>query len=386
MAYDLVIKNGTVIDGSGLPRFRADVGGRHGKIVSIGRIRERAREVLDADGQVVAPGFIDGHTHMDAQIFWDPLGTSSCWHGITSVVMGNCGFTLAPCAEKDKHLVVRNLQRAEDIPPAAMDAGIKWSWTTFPEFLDVLERLPKGINYSGYVGHSALRTYTMGERAFEAGSTEDDMQAMERQLRDALRAGAMGFTTSRSPSHETPERRPVASRMASWDEVRRLVNVMGEMNAGVFELAGENVDRDANNPGVRDYHTRLRDLAVESGRPITFGVFSRRGVPDVWRTYLALLDETAAAGGRMFAQVHSRSLSTLLSFKTQTPFDYLPVWKELRALPLAEQQRRLYDPELRRRLIAASGGNDGRRPVGAEPKLADYDRLLVFDTVEGPHR
>ena len=214
MAYDLVIKNGTVIDGSGLPRFRADVGVRHGKIVTIGRIRERAREVLDADGQVVAPGFVDGHTHMDAQIFWDPLGTSSCWHGITSVVMGNCGFTLAPCAEKDKHLVVRNLQRAEDIPPAAMEAGIKWSWTTFPEFLDVLERLPKGINYSGYVGHSALRTYVMGERAFEAGSTEDDLRAMERELRDALRAGAMGFTTSRSPSHETPDGRPVASRMA----------------------------------------------------------------------------------------------------------------------------------------------------------------------------
>ena len=162
MPYDLVIKNGTVIDGSGLPRYRADVGVRHGKIVTIGRIRERAREVLDAWGQVVAPGFVDGHTHMDAQVFWDPLGTSSCYHGITTVVMGNCGFTLAPCAARDKHLVVRNLQRAEDIPPAAMEAGIKWTWTTFPEFLDALEALPKGINYAGYVGHSAVRTFVMG--------------------------------------------------------------------------------------------------------------------------------------------------------------------------------------------------------------------------------
>ena len=276
MAYDLVIKNGTVIDGSGLPRFRADVGVRHGKIVSIGRIRERAREVVDADGQVVAPGFVDGHTHMDAQIFWDPLGTSSCWHGITSVVMGNCGFTLAPCAEKDKHLVVRNLQRAEDIPPAAMDAGIKWSWTTFPEFLDVLDRLPKGINYSGYVGHSALRTYTMGERAFEAGSTEDDMRAMERELRDALRAGAMGFTTSRSPSHETPDRRPVASRMASWDEVRRLVNVMGEHERRRLR-AGR---RERRSRRQQSGHPRLPYAAARPrrgvGRPITFGVFSRR--------------------------------------------------------------------------------------------------------------
>src|SRR3989449_7307428 len=386
MPYDLVIKNGTVIDGSGLPGFRADVGVRHGRIVSIGRIRERGRETLDAEGHVVAPGFVDGHTHMDAQIFWDPLGTSSCYHGITTVVMGNCGCTLAPCAAKDKHFVVRNLQRAEDIPPEAMEAGIDWRWTTFPEFLDTLESLPKGINYAGYIGHSALRTYVMGERAFEKPATEDDLRAMERELRDALRAGAMGFTTSRSPSHETPDHRPVASRVADWAEVRRLVNTMGELNAGIFEIAGENVDREAGNRGLPDYHRRLKALAVESGRPITFGVFGRRGVPGVWRKYMALLDETAAEGGRMFAQAHSRSLSALLSFKTQMPFDRLPLWKELRALPLAEQGRRLHDPELRRRLIEASGARDDHRAVGTEAKVADYDWLLVFDTVEGPHR
>jgi N-acyl-D-amino-acid deacylase len=386
MAYDLVVKNGTVIDGSGLPRYRADVAVRHGRVAAIGRIRERAREVIDADGQVVAPGFVDGHTHMDAQVFWDPLGTSSCWHGITSVVMGNCGFTLAPCAAAHKHMVVRNLQRAEDIPPAAMEAGITWTWTTFPEFLDALEALPKGINYSGYLGHSALRTYVMGERAFDQPASEDDLRAMERELRDGLRAGAMGFTTSRSPSHETPDGRPVASRVATWDEVRRLVGVMGEMNAGLFELAGEGVDRAPGDPGLREYHVRLRDLAVETGRPITFGVFSRRDVPDVWRAYMNLLDETAALGGRMFAQVHSRALSALLSFKTQLPFDRLPVWKDLRALPIAEQCQRLRDPALRRRLVEASGERDGRRALGTEARPADYDRLLVFDTVEGPHR
>jgi N-acyl-D-amino-acid deacylase len=386
MSYDLVIKNGMVIDGSGLPRYRADVGVRHGRIVAIGRIRERAREVLDAEGHVVTPGFVDGHTHMDAQVFWDPLGTSSCFHGITTAVMGNCGFTLAPCAESDKHLVIRNLQRAEDIPPEAMEAGIEWRWTTFPEFLDCLESLPKGINYAGYIGHSALRTYVMGERAFEQPAGETEMEAMERELRDAIRAGAIGFTTSRSPSHETPDGHPVASRIATWDEVRRLVGVMGDLNAGIMELAGEGVDRAANDPGLHDYHVRLRKLAVESGRPITFGVFSRRGVPDVWRTYLALLDETAAAGGRMFAQVHSRSLSALLSFRTQLPFDRLPVWKELRALPLAEQRRRLRDPEVRRRLVQASGEHDGRKAVGTEARPADYDWLMVFDTVEGPHR
>jgi N-acyl-D-aspartate/D-glutamate deacylase len=385
MPFDLVIKNGVVIDGSGLPRFPADIGVRHGRIVTIGRIRERARDVIDAEGQVVAPGFVDGHTHMDAQIFWDPLGTSSCWHGITTVVMGNCGFTLAPCAAADRSMVIRNLQRAEDIPPEAMEAGIEWKWTTFPEFLDCLEALPKGINYAGYIGHSALRTYVMGERAFEQQATEDDLRAMERELRDAIRAGAMGFTTSRSPSHETPDQRPVASRVASWSEVRRLVNVMGDLNAGLFELAGEGVDRVAGDPGVKEYHARLRDLAVESGRPVTFGVFSRREVPDIWRAYLALCEETAAAGGRMFAQVHSRALSALLSFKTQMPFDQFPVWRELRALPLAEQRQRLRDPDMRRRLAEAAEGQADRKAVGTEARPADWEWLFVFDTVEGPH-
>ena len=384
MPYDLLIKNGTVIDGSGLPRYRADVAVRHGRVTAIGRIREAAREVIDADGRVVTPGFIDGHTHMDAQVFWDPLGTCSCWHGVTTVVMGNCGFTLAPCGKAERHLVVRNLERAEDIAAEAMDAGIDWTWTTFPEFLDRVETLPKGINYAGYVGHSALRTYAMGERAFEKEASEDDLRTMERELRDAIRAGAIGFTTSRSPSHETPDRRPVASRLASWDEVRRLVGVMGEMNAGVFELAGERAGSDPDR--LRDYHVRLRDLAVETGRPVTWGLFSRREEPDLWRTYLALLEETAARGGRMFAQVHSRALAVVLSFKTTLPFDRLPVWRELRALPLEQQKQRLRDPELRRRLVEAARERDERRPIGAEARPASYEWIFVMDTAEGPHR
>ena len=306
MAYDLLIKNGWVVDGSGLPRYRADVGVKGGKIAAIGRLRESAREVIDAEGRVVAPGFMDGHTHMDAQVFWDPLGTSSCWHGITSVVMGNCGFTLAPCAKKDRHLVIRNLERAEDIAGEAMEAGIDWRWTTFPEYLDTLDSLPKGINYSGYIGHSALRTYVMGERAFDGPAGEDDLAAMERELRNALMAGAIGFTTSRSPSHETPDSKPVASRMAAWSEVQRLVGAMGELNAGIFELAGEGVDRKVDHPDLPDYHRRLKALAVETGRPITFGLFTRKDAPDMWRHYVKLIEETNAAGGRMFAQVHSR--------------------------------------------------------------------------------
>jgi N-acyl-D-aspartate/D-glutamate deacylase len=387
MPYDLVVKNGMLIDGSGLPGYRADVAVQRGRIVSIGRIREGAREVIDADGLVVAPGFVDGHTHMDAQVFWDPLGTCSCWHGVTSVVMGNCGFSLAPCGEKDKHLVVRNLERAEDISGEAMAAGIEWTWTTFPEFLDTLDRLPKGINYSAYMGHSALRTYVMGERAFEQAATEDDLRAMERELGDAVRAGAMGFTTSRSPIHETPEGRPVASRLATWQEVRRLVGVMGELNAGIFELAGEAAGRSLEDAAAfREYHVRLRDLAVDTGVPVTFGNFSRLEAPEVWRHYMRLLDETAAAGGRMFAQVHSRGLNVVLSFKTQLPFDNLPAWKPFRALPLAEQLRQLRDPAVKRRLVAGAHDAPDRRTLGTEARPFPYEWIFLYDQVQGPHR
>ncbi len=309
---------------------------------------------------------------MDAQVFWDPLGTCSCWHGITTVVMGNCGFTLAPCAKEDRHLVIRNLQRAEDISLEAMEAGIDWKWKTFAEFLDTVDGLPKGINYSGYMGHSALRTYVMGERAFEQTASEDDLRAMEAELRSGLEAGAIGFTTSRSPSHETPDRRPVASRLANWDEVRRLVGVMGDLNAGIFELAGEAVDRDPNNPGLIDYHRRLRELAVETGRPITFGLFSRRDAPDAWRAYVKLLEDTAAQGGRMTAQVHSRG--AFRRALVQDPAPLRPAAGMERA-PRPAARRAEAAPAgcgLRRKLVAAareSRGPQGHRHRGTPRRL-----------------
>ncbi len=384
MQYDLIIRNGTIIDGSGMPRFRADLGIAEGKIVSIGRLRDRAREVIDAEGHVVAPGIIDAHTHMDAQVFWDPLGTCSCWHGITTVVMGNCGFSLAPCAEKDKLLVMRNLERAEDIAPEAMEAGIRWSWTTFPEYLDAVERTPKGINYAAYMGHSALRTFVMGERAFSGEANEDDLQAMKRELRNAIAAGAIGFTTSRTRNHQTPDGQPVASRLANWTEVRELVGVMGELNAGIFEIAGE--DTGVDGPRVTDYLSRLKALAVDTGVPVTFGMFSSRRAPDYWRQYFSLAEETAAAGGRMFIQVHSRALNVLLSFETVTPFDRLPVWREFRQLPLAEQQAGLRNPEIRRRLVEAARERRQERPVGPEPRNANFKWLFPLERPLPPYR
>ena len=382
--HDLNIRNGTVIDGSGMARYRADVAISGGKITAIGKIRERARQEIDADGHVVAPGLIDGHTNMDAQVFWDPIGTCSCWHGVTSVVMGNCGFSLAPCAEKDKQLVMRNLERAEDIAPEAMEAGIKWTWESFPEYLDAVDRTPKGINYAAYIGHSALRTYVMGERAFSREANGEDLDAMKREVRAAIRAGAMGFTTSRTRNHQTPDGHPVASRIANWDEVRQLVGVMGEERAGIFEIAGENTGFDPER--VNDYLGRLKSLAVETGVPVTFGMFSSRIAPDFWRPYFTLADETAAAGGRMFIQVHSRSLNVVLSFETAMPFDRMPVWSDIRKLPLAEQEAAMRNPETREKLIRAVHDSDGGHAVGAEPRRANFDWMFVMDKPNPPHR
>jgi N-acyl-D-amino-acid deacylase len=382
MSYDLVIRGGTVVDGSGLPRYRADVGIRGDRIARIGTIHARGREEVDARHRIVAPGFIDGHTHMDAQVAWDPLGTCSCWHGVTSVVMGNCGFTLAPCRPDEKHLVVKNLERAEDIPAEAMQAGIEWTWETYAQYLDTVARWPKGINYAGYVGHSALRTYAMGERAFSEPATAADLAVMKRELADALAAGAMGFTTSRTRNHETADRRPVASRVAEWSEVRELVQVMGDLGAGIFEIAGEDTGRDLDRR--RDYLERLRDLAVETGVPVTWGMFSSRFMPDAWRAYFAVLDETARAGGRMFAQVHSRALSVVLSFETRLPFDRLPEWREVRRRPLAEQQTLLRDAEVRRRLVKAAAEADYGSVVGAEARRPDYEWTMLMEDPCGP--
>lgn len=381
MTYDLVIKNGMVIDGSGSARYRADVAIKNGKIAKIGRVNEKARQTIDAEGHVVTPGFVDGHTHMDAQVFWDPIGSCSSYHGVTSVVMGNCGFTLAPCKQEDADLVFRSLERAEDLSRDAMLAGIDWTWETFPQFLDAVDELPKGINYAGYIGHSALRTYTMGERAFEQEASEDEVKHMQALVKEAMHAGAIGFSTSRTFNHTTADDKPVASRLANWEEVRAIVNAVGETGKGVFEIAGEAPGR--NPERIREYHDRLRDLAVESGVTQTWGMFSVKAAPEIWRPYFDLLDETAEAGGRMFAQVHTRGLNNILSFESAMPYDNWELWSDIRALPLEEQKVHLRDPETKAKLVEiANREYTGPRIVGAEIRPPDWDYVFPMDDMD----
>ena len=378
MALDLVVKGGLVVDGTGAAPYRADVGVTGGRIVEIGRITDGARQTIDAEGHVVSPGFVDGHTHMDAQVMWDPFGTCSSWHGVTTVVMGNCGFTLAPALKDARELVVRNLERAEDISAEAMAEGIDWSWESFGEYLDAVERRPKGINYSGYVGHSALRTWAMGERAFSEEAGEADLERMVSGLKASLRAGAVGFTTSRSDNHETSDDRPVASRLASWGEVSRLVGTMGSMGGGVFELALEPAAGSADPQERSDFLDRLRDLSVQSGATVTFGVLPVRADGEDWRHQLASLDECWSRGGRMVGQSHSRGINGVLSFRTKMPFDKLTEWAAIRALPLDQQRRALEDPEVRRRLVQAAQEGPYGRAIGAEVRPPNYKIMQVL--------
>src|SRR5499426_4101154 len=387
MALDLVIRGGSIVDGSGAPRYRGDVGVKDGRIVEIGRIRSRAERTIDADGLIVAPGFVDGHTHMDAQVAWDRLGSCSCWHGVTSVIMGNCGFALAPCAPAEREWYARCLTAVEDIPTEAMLAGIDWTWESFPEYLATVARLPKAINYGAYIGHSALRMYVMGTRALSERATEGDLARMAAAVREAMRAGAMGFSSSRATTHVTPDGTPVASRIADWAEVDRLVGVMADLNAGIFQVGPDTSGGQAQ----RAFLARLKQVAIESGRPVMFGtISSRQGKdPNPWTYQLDYLDECAGDGARMWGQTTTRSINAIFSLKSYLPFDVLPAWRELRGLPLAEQKRRLADPAARGRLVAAEASMKPRDNVfqggGAattDPRKPDYDNLYAMKGVD----
>jgi N-acyl-D-aspartate/D-glutamate deacylase len=371
--FDLVIRNGFVVDGSGTPGTSADIAIVGDRIVAVGDVDGTAREEIDADGLAVAPGFVDGHTHMDAQLFWDDLGTSSCWHGVTTVVMGNCGFTLAPARPEERALVLRNLERAEDIPAEAMREGITWAWSTFGEYLDAVDTVPKGLNYAGSIGHSALRTWAMGDRAFEGPATEHDLAAMKHELSDALRAGAFGFTTSRSPSHATSDDRPVASRLASWTEVVELVGLVGRESTAIFQLAPEPVDRLDAAAGA-DYYGRLKQLALSTGVPVVFGV----AATPAWLGAVAAIDDTVASGGEMFGLTNCRGASTLQSFRTRLSFDTIPEWQEIRSRTLPEQRTALRDPVVRDRLTWAAHHGHYGHAVGAEPPRPDYEHVRIM--------
>ena len=387
MSLDLLIRGGTVVDGSGGKRSVADVGISNGRIARIGRITDAARRTFDADGLIVSPGFIDGHTHMDAQVMWDPLGSCSCYHGVTSVVMSNCGFTLAPCKPADREWVANSLSYVEDISTDAMTAGIDWTWESFPEYMAAVERQPKALNHAMYIGHSAIRMYVMGRRAVTDKATDEEIDRMARLVQEGLKAGAMGFSTSRTHTHLTPDGTPVASRIAAWEEIERIVAAMAELDAGIFQSGPDVLDRAVNDA----FLARMKHFALTYKRPVMFGLIStRQGEdPPSWQSQTKAIEETNAAGGRMFGQGTTRSINAMFSLKSYLPFDVLPAWKKIRSLPLDEQRKKLRNPAVRRELVAAEATmkpKDNKMQGGGaattDPRKPDYDNLFALKGVD----
>lgn len=367
--YDLLIKGGTVFDGRGSDGVVADVAIQDGKIVAVGRASEAARETIDATGRYVTPGFIDGHTHLDALIFWDPYCGSLLDHGVTSAVMGNCGFTLAPGDQSVADLIVRSIERAEDMSRDAINRGVPWTWSSFPDYMQAVDDLPKALNIGTQVGHCALRAVAMGERAFTDEATDREIERMSEALRAALAAGAMGFSTSRSTAHVTKSGGPVPSRQASWDEVRRLVLTMREFDVGVFQLAPE---RSSEPTELADFQNRLSSLAVESKRTVTFMVGGQR-------EQLGTIDSIIQAGGSAYGQVHVRGFENVFGFRTTLPFDRLPLWSSVRSGSMHEQRASFSDRELVARLVAEAQTGDYGEAKGAEVRAPDYDHLMVIN-------
>ncbi|MGH7834264.1 MAG: N-acyl-D-amino-acid deacylase family protein [Candidatus Binatia bacterium] len=344
MAYDLLIKGGRIYDGSGLPSYLGDVAVDKGRIVEVGRVKQSAARTIDAGGLAVAPGFIDHHTHMDAQIFWDPYGTSEPQHGVTTMVMGNCGLTLAPAKESDHDALVKSFVRVEAIPRQVLEQGVPWGWESFGDYLDALEG-KVGINVGGLVGHIAIRQYVLGEESVERTATADETRTMKRLVKESMEAGALGLSTNRNERHMREDGKPVASRLADDDEFLGLCDVLGDMNSGVIEtILGRN----------KIEHFKLYDLlARRTSRPILWQSLQHHWVePNLWREQLDAVAPIFRDGYRAYGLSHTVPLVRHFSLKNCQVFDEFPTWKALMFAPEAVRKEAFKDPETRQKLRA----------------------------------
>ena len=346
MRFDTIIQGGTVVDGSGLPARVADVGIRDGIVTDIGRLHG-ARRTIAADGLVVMPGIVDAHTHYDPQLTFDPFATSSCFHGVTSVVAGNCGYSIAPCRPADREWMAALFARVEGMSPAVLRQGLPWDWDTFPSLLTALDRR-LGVNLAMYVGHSALRRWVMGEAASERAATASEIEAMAALVREAMRAGAAGFTSSHAPTHVDPLGRPVPSRFAEFDEVLALAAAAGEGGAGSIGFLA----RTAVQGYEAEDRQRIVQLAHASGLPVIVqGMGHRPGQRALWEKQTAFLDEARRQGAAVFSMLRTQPMMRPFNWMRGTSlFDGVFHWRDLQAMPAPERLTAMRDPERRREL------------------------------------
>ncbi len=356
MAHDLVIRGGTVVDGTGAPGWTGDVAVDGDRIVELGRVDGPGRREINADGQVVTPGFVDIHTHLDAQLAWDPIASSSCWHGVTSVVIGNCGVTFAPVVEGGAEFLAEMMESVEDIPARSILDGLSWNWSTYGEYLDEVETLPKGVNVGGMVGHCAVRVAAMGERSLdEEPAGPEDIAAMVPMVEEAMAAGALGFSTSRTFLHRVPDGRYVPGTHATADELLAFAGVLADHQGAVFESAAKLGGRnDPEGRFTREEIGMYGDISRLAGCPVTFGLTQVDIVPDMHLRVLDFVEEENADGATIRPQTTSRHIGILFGLTARTPFDRADGWDELRSLPLVEKVARLTDPTTRAPLVAAA--------------------------------
>ena len=356
--HDLVIRGGTVVDGTGAPRRTADVAVDGGRISAVGSLAGAARRTLDADGLVVTPGVVDVHTHYDGQVTWDPFLTPSAWHGVTTVVMGNCGVGFAPVRPGSEAWLVQLMEGVEDIPGTALTEGITWGWETFPEYLDAVERLPHTVDIGTQVPHGAVRAYVMGDRgARNEAATADDIAAMAGLVEQGIEAGALGFSTSRTIVHRAVDGEPVPGTFAAEDELFGIGRVLARLGRGVFELAPAGAMGEDLAAPEREV-AWMRRLSAEIHRPVSFALLQVNNAPDLWRDILRLAREATAEGADLRPQVAGRALNILLGFQTFHPFRNRPSYQAIADLPLAERITHLRKDEVRQSILAEGGADD----------------------------
>ena len=358
--HDLIIRGGTVVDGTGAPAREADLAIDRGRITLVGRVSGPASEELDARGLLVTPGFVDIHTHYDGQVTWDELLSPSCWHGVTTVVMGNCGVGFAPVRPGAERWLIGLMEGVEDIPGTALHAGIKWGWETFPQYLDVIESIPHALDVATQVPHGPVRGYVMGERgARNEPATPEDIRAMAAIVKDAIVAGALGFSTSRTIVHRAVDGEPVPGTFAAEDELFGIGRALRDAGAGLFELAPAGVVGEDLSAAAKEV-AWMRKLSAEIQRPVTFALVEHDVDPDQWRAILRLVDEAAADGANLVPQVGSRPTMLLIGHQTFHPFAWKPSYQKLETLPLAQRVVELRKPEVRARILSeAAVGQPG---------------------------
>ena len=345
--HDLVIRNGSVVDGSGGSARTADIAIDGERITAVGRVEEQGRREIDAGGRLVTPGFVDIHTHYDGQVTWDPEVTPSSWHGVTTIVMGNCGVGFAPAHRAKREWLIQLMEGVEDIPGTALDEGMTWNGETFPEYLDELERMPRVLDVSALVPHGAVRAYVMGERGgANAEATADEIELMAKLVQEAVEAGAAGFSTTRTILHRAKDGELADGTLASADELIAIGRGLGRAGAGVFELASDMFDADAE-------FAWMAAVARESGRPVTFNCLQDDIRPEHWRRLIELADQASAEGARIVPQVAGRPACILLGWDTTAnPFLFHQTWQAIAGLPREERLARLRTREVRDAMLA----------------------------------